>query len=314
MALQASRPRILIADDVGLGKTIEAGILVSDLIVRGRGKRILKRILMVTSKAMLTQFQKEFWVRFSIGLTCLDSVVQQRIKERMPERHNPFHCFDRAIISIDTLKNNQRFGVAIENADRDTIVIDEAQNVAERRHGSGISYRARLAQSLTNRSDTLLLLSATPHDGSYRSFTNLIHMLSPLAITDQDQYGPEDIKGGLVRHAVREERECLPLRLASSPCTHRASWSGTHFLMRYRSVPVPEVQGKVPTDNVRGMASFRNESRIGLYCGILAPNQAFKLQGDLHGFLICPGPTARSSGRRYAGTTARTQSDVPSAS
>ncbi len=195
MALQASRPRILIADDVGLGKTIEAGILVSELIARGRGKRIL----VVTSKAMLTQFQKEFWVRFAIGLTRLDSVVLERIKERIPERHNPFHYFDRAIISIDTLKNNQRFGAAIENADWDIIVIDEAQNVAERRHGSGISQRARLAQTLTNRSDALLLLSATPHDGSYRSFASLMRMLSPLAIADQDQYGPEDIKGLFVR-------------------------------------------------------------------------------------------------------------------
>ena len=89
VALQAPRPRILIADDVGLGKTIEAGILVSELIARGRGKRIL----VVTTKAMLTQFQKEFWVRFSIGLTRLDSLVLQRIKERLPETPQPIPLF-----------------------------------------------------------------------------------------------------------------------------------------------------------------------------------------------------------------------------
>lgn len=195
MALNAPRPRILIADDVGLGKTIEAGILVSELIARGRGKRIL----VVTTKAMLTQFQKEFWVRFSIALTRLDSTVLQRIKERIPERHNPFHYFDRAIVSIDTLKNNQRFGVAIENANWDIIVIDEAQNVAERSRGHGRSQRARLAQTLASRSDALLLLSATPHDGSRQSFASLMRMLSPLAITDEEEYGPEDIKGLFVR-------------------------------------------------------------------------------------------------------------------
>ena len=213
-ALQAPRPRILIADDVGLGKTIEAGILVSELIARGRGRRIL----VVTTKAMLTQFQKEFWVRFSIGLTRLDSVVLQRIKERLPERHNPFHYFDRTIVSIDTLKNNKRFGAALENADWDIIVIDEAQNVAERRHGSSISQRARLAQTLRNRSDALLLLSATPHDGSFRSFASLMRMLSPLAITDQDNYGPEDIKGLFVRRfrhddeVQRDLKEVIPVR------------------------------------------------------------------------------------------------------
>ena len=213
-ALQASRPRILIADDVGLGKTIEAGILVSELIARGRGKRIL----VVTTKAMLTQFQKEFWVRFSIGLTRLDSLVLQRIKERLPERQNPFHYFDRAIVSIDTLKNNKRFGTALAEADWNIIVIDEAQNVAERRHGAGISQRARLAQTLRNRSDALLLLSATPHDGSYRSFASLMRMLSPLAITDQDHYGPEDIKGLFVRRfrhdaeVQKDLKEVIPER------------------------------------------------------------------------------------------------------
>ena len=111
--LQAPRPRTLIADDVGLGKTIEAGIPVSELIARGRDKRILA----VTTKAVLTQFQMEFWLRFSLGLTRLDSLVPQRIEEYLPEHHNLFHYFDRTIVSIDTLKNNRRFGAALENAD-----------------------------------------------------------------------------------------------------------------------------------------------------------------------------------------------------
>lgn len=204
-ALRQPRSRILIADAVGLGKTLEAGILATELIQRGRGKRIL----VVTQKAMLTQFQKEWWSRFSIPLVRLDSVGLARVRNRIPANHNPFNHFDRSIISVDTLKSNLEYRNYLENAWWDIIVIDECHNVAARAGESGLSRRARLAKLLATRSDTLMLLSATPHDGSARSFASLMSLLDPTAISDPDHYTPEDFrsKGLVIRRFKKDIRD-----------------------------------------------------------------------------------------------------------
>ena len=191
-ALEAVRPRILIADAVGIGKTLEAGILVSELIERGRGRRIL----VLAVKAMLEQFQKEFWNRFSIPLTRLDSDGINRLVQRIPAGHNPFLYVDKAIISIDTLKNDTQYRSFIDSAYWDIILIDEAHNVADR---GTQSYRSRLAKRLANRSDALIMLSATPHDGKPESFASLIQMLDPTVIADPSHYTVDDFKDkGLV--------------------------------------------------------------------------------------------------------------------
>ena len=204
-ALRQPRSRILIADAVGLGKTLEAAILATELIQRGRGKRIL----VVTQKAMLTQFQKEWWSRFSIPLVRLDSMGLARVRNRIPANHNPFNYFDRSIISIDTLKSNLEYRNYLESAWWDIIVIDECHNVAARAGETGLSRRARLARLLATRSDTLILLSATPHDGSARSFASLMSLLDPTAISDPDDYTPEDFrsKGLVIRRFKKDIRD-----------------------------------------------------------------------------------------------------------
>ncbi|MBF0232716.1 MAG: DEAD/DEAH box helicase, partial [Desulfamplus sp.] len=197
-ALVQPRQRILIADAVGLGKTLACGILVSELIRRGKGKRIL----VLAVKSMLTQFQKEMWSRFTIPLVRLDSVGIQRVRSHIPTNHNPFYYYDKSIISIDTLKQDAEYRTYLEDAFWDIIVIDEAHNVAQR--GKGSSQRAKLAKLLSGRSDTLIMLSATPHDGKARSFASLMNMLDPTAIANPEEYGPDDIKGLFIRRFKKD--------------------------------------------------------------------------------------------------------------
>lgn len=197
LALQQPRQRILMADGVGQGKTIECGILLSELIRRGKGRRIL----VLTVKSMMTQFQKELWTRFTIPLVRLDSVGLQRVRAKVPTNHNPFHYFDKSIISIDTIKQDGEYRTHLENAWWDIIVIDEAHNVARR---GASSLRRRVAELLSSRSDSLILLSATPHDGRKESFASIMEMLNPTAIKDPENYGPEDIEGLFIRRFKKD--------------------------------------------------------------------------------------------------------------
>ena len=201
LSLQRPRQRILIADTVGLGKTLEAGVLMSELIARGKGKRIL----VVTVKSMMTQFQKEMWNRFTIPLVRLDSGRIQKIRASLPSNYNPFFYYDKTIVSIDTLKRDVEYRTHLENAYWDIIVIDEAQNVAER--GDHQAQRSRLAKLLADRSDTMIMLSATPHDGRAKSFASLMNMLDPTAIADPENYTPEDIKGLCIRRFKKDVKD-----------------------------------------------------------------------------------------------------------
>ena len=123
------RTRILLADAVGLGKTLEIGMILAELIRRGRGERIL----IVTPRHVLEQMQFEMWSRFAIPFVRLDTLGIQRVRQKLPATRNPFSYFKRVIISIDTLKM-ERYLAHLRRQTWDAIVIDESHNVTNEAH------------------------------------------------------------------------------------------------------------------------------------------------------------------------------------
>ncbi|MFD8639978.1 DEAD/DEAH box helicase [Streptomyces zaomyceticus] len=184
------RPRLLIADVVGLGKTLEIGLTLAELIRRGRGERIL----VVTPQHVLEQFQHELWTRFAIPLIRLDSAGIERVQREIPAGRNPFTYFKRVIVSIDTLKNTDQYKHHLEQIQWDAVVIDESHNLINRG-----SLRNQLARLLAPRTDALILASATPHNGNARSFAELIALLDPAAIRDPERYEAADIEHLFIR-------------------------------------------------------------------------------------------------------------------
>ena len=183
------RPRILLADAVGLGKTLEIGMILSELVRRGRGERIL----VVTPRHVLEQMQHELWCRFALPFVRLDSVGIQRVRRRLPATRNPFGLYKRAIISIDTLKND-RYLAHLRKHRWDAVVIDESHNIT-----NSATQNNRLAGVLAPQTDALILASATPHNGKKESFAELVRLLEPTAVTPDGDIDPDELKRLVIR-------------------------------------------------------------------------------------------------------------------
>ena len=183
------RPRILLADAVGLGKTLEIGMILAELIRRGRGERIL----VVTPRHVLEQMQHELWTRFAIPFVRLDSQGVARVKQKLPASRNPFTYFRRVIISIDTLKQ-ERFIHDLRRHRWDAVVIDESHNVT-----NSETQNSRLASVLAPQTDALLLASATPHNGKASSFANLIRLLDPTAVSGDGELDLDQVRQLTIR-------------------------------------------------------------------------------------------------------------------
>lgn len=264
LSMANPQPRLLIADVVGLGKTLEIGVVLAELIRRGRGERIL----VVTPQHVLEQFQRELWTRFAIPLVRLDSTGIQRIQQEIPSGRNPFAYFKRVIVSVDTLKRDGQYAHHLDRTEWDAVVIDESHRLVNR--GTDTNALARL---LARRTDALILASATPHNGDARSFAELIGLLDPAAIADPDRYEVSDLEHLYIRRTktTPEVRDSL-----------RGAWAD-----RGPSVPVPaaatgaelavfeELATRwIPRDGAAGSAAFSQLDAYNLLKSFLSSHHA----------------------------------------
>ena len=190
LATTQLQPRLLVADAVGLGKTIEVGMLLSELQRRGRANRVLA----VVPRHILDQVQHELWCRCAFPLVRLDSDGIARVRQRIPAGRNPFTYFNRVIVSIDTLKNPSRYRHHLERIRWDVVWIDESHKLVNRG-----TLNNQLAQVLAPNADALILTSATPHNGKPESFAELVSLLDPTAVPDPEQVTADDIAHLVVR-------------------------------------------------------------------------------------------------------------------
>ncbi|SRR6266567_3293275 len=179
--LQLPRPCLLIADDVGLGKTIEAGICYLELLARGRGRRML----LIVPPGLILQWQDEMLEKFGLTFEAVENTASlDLLQTRLSEGIKPWVFFNRVITSVEFLKKSEILRSAL--APRwDVIVVDEAHYLAE----SGTprnpytTARARLGQQLRDSCDALMLLTATPHNGYSHSFRSLLEIVEPTDAT-----------------------------------------------------------------------------------------------------------------------------------
>lgn len=160
--LQGDGCRLLLADEVGLGKTIQACLIVAELRTRGAAERAL----ILTPPGLRDQWQQELSRRFHLDATVVDARAVRRRAAELPPDVNPWTTWPVVIASVDFVKRPEVLS-AVLNARWDVVVVDEAHRVAN--DGD----RRQAASALTSRAAYVVLLTATPHSGVAAQFHSL---------------------------------------------------------------------------------------------------------------------------------------------
>lgn len=170
-ALALPRPRLLVADDVGLGKTIEAGLVYLELAARHRARRVL----VVAPASICRQWHDELLQKFGIEFDVFTRDRIEEVRRGSDIGGNPFMLRPRVIISLDLAKMEATFA-ELRASTWDLAIVDEAHHVALDEDADKTQNR-RFAEWLQGATHGLLLLSATPHDGNDATFSSLLELL-----------------------------------------------------------------------------------------------------------------------------------------
>jgi superfamily II DNA or RNA helicase len=205
-ALRMSRPRLLLADGVGLGKTIQAGLVMSELIARRRAHRIL---IVSPAGPLMRQWQREMRERFGLRFAIVSGAGElQELRRGLTLGANPFDHVSLCLTSIDFAKQ-EKVLQELERATWDLVVIDEAHHCV-RMDSAGDwedSRRRRLAEVLSRRCDGLLLLTATPHDGYDAHFASIVELLDPSLLDGRGALQGERYRKHVVRRLKQHVKD-----------------------------------------------------------------------------------------------------------
>ncbi|MFZ6720228.1 helicase-related protein [Undibacterium sp. Ji49W] len=202
MALRLTTVRLLIADDVGVGKTIEAGLIVRELIDRGE----IARLAVLCPPHLVEQWQSELENRFNLQAVALTSASAARIERNLPHGVGLFDHNPIVVVSLDYIKSERHREHFLAIAP-ECVIVDEAHTCAS--SGAGKQLRFELLQRLVQDENRhLILLTATPHSGDETAFYNLLSLLDPRFSALQNRMSAGDpLRQELARHFVQRRRK-----------------------------------------------------------------------------------------------------------
>lgn len=202
MALKLSTVRLLIADDVGIGKTIEGALIAREMLDRGE----IQRMTVLCPPHLCEQWQRELAERFHIHAVVVRSATAARLERDLPPGTSVFDANPFTVVSLDYIKSERRHE-AFQRFCPEFVIIDEAHTCT---HGSqGRQQRYQLLKGLAEDPNRhMVLLTATPHSGDEDAFFNLLGLLKPdfTQLKDLPPGARTDLRDDLSRHFVQRRR------------------------------------------------------------------------------------------------------------